>query len=162
MTVTTHELVLESLDAMGDVDSLCVFVAEDERPLQGLAGYIDWRLCGALSRVLKGHFFTGVAEDHLLFPVGGRLPMTRLFAVGVGRSRTLHAETLSQVLSSAGKMLSRARIDAVALEIPGAGAVPDDVRALAFTQHFLPAFGGRVALLGEKAMRQSGTSALKG
>ncbi|MDH3842567.1 MAG: hypothetical protein OES69_01410, partial [Myxococcales bacterium] len=27
---------------------------EDERPLRGAAGLIDWRLCGALSRRLAG------------------------------------------------------------------------------------------------------------
>ena len=34
MSVTTHELGFESLDALSGVDSLCLFVSEDERPLK--------------------------------------------------------------------------------------------------------------------------------
>ena len=64
MNVTTHEIGFESLDGLTGVDSLCVFVSEDERPLEGVAGYLDWRLCGQLSRVLIQKFFTG---EHAAF-----------------------------------------------------------------------------------------------
>lgn len=164
MTLTTHDLNLEALDALKGVDTLCLFVAEDERPLQGLSGYIDWRLCGGLSRVLQAKFFTGAADDQLLFPVAGRLPMTRLFAVGLGRSRNdLDAQGLAQALATAAKMLSRAKISGVAIEVPGIANLTDEARAAAFTGAFLPAFEGeRVAVLGEKGLRQSLSGAAKG
>ena len=157
MTLTTHELNLEALDAMTGVDTLCLFVAEDERPLQGLSGFIDWRLCGGLSRVLQAKFFTGAADDQLLFPVAGRLPMTRLFAVGLGKSsKHLDSAALASALTAAGKMLSRAKIAAVAIEVPGTGSISDEARAAAFTGQFMPAFeGDRVAVLADRGLRQS-------
>ena len=84
MNLTTHEIGFPSLDALPGVDSLCVFVGQDERPLRGTAGYVDWRLCGALSRVLLQGFFIGAQGDCLLIPSEGRIAMSRIFALGTG------------------------------------------------------------------------------
>lgn len=155
MTVSTHDIALESLDALTDVDALCLFVGEDERPLRGVAGFVDWRLCGRLSRVLIDRFFTGAEEDRLLFASEGRLPMSRIFALGVGRLGGLGPDGLGRVLASAAKVLSKAGVKSVAFEIPGAGAVDEVVRAGALSRHFLPAFpGGRVAIFAELPLRQ--------
>ncbi len=63
MSLTTHELGFEVLDGIDGVDSLCLFVSEDERPLKGAAGYVDWRMCGALSQIVSNAFFTGARKD---------------------------------------------------------------------------------------------------
>lgn len=75
------ELSLATLDAL-DVDSLAVFVGP-ERPLQGLAGYVDWRLCGALSHALRDGFYGGGAREALLLPSGGRVGAARVFFFGL-------------------------------------------------------------------------------
>ena len=155
MTLTTHEVGLEALDALSGVDSLCLFIAEDERPLQGLAGYVDWRLCGGLSRLLVQKFFVGAQEDTLLMPTDGRLPMGRLFVVGVGKAATFTPASLGSALSSAARMLSRARVEAVALELPGQPTLDEAARAEGLTSRFLPEFkGARVAVLAERGLRQ--------
>ncbi len=154
MNVTAHDITLASLDAMEDVDSLCLFLSEDERPLKGLAGFVDWRLCGSLSRVLKNHFFVGAPEDTLLFPTEGRFPMPRIFAIGIGKSHGMTEAALGTILSGAAKVLSRAKVDGVALEIPGASSLSEEVRAAVFSRAFVPVFtGGRVAVLAEKTLR---------
>ncbi|HEY1333477.1 MAG TPA: peptidase M17, partial [Myxococcaceae bacterium] len=56
--VTTVPLTLDALDPL-PVDTVCLFVSEDERPLGGAAGFVDWRLCGQLSRLLVDGFFKG-------------------------------------------------------------------------------------------------------
>ncbi|AKF86520.1 peptidase M17 [Myxococcus fulvus 124B02] len=150
---TTHDIGMEGLDSLSGVDALCLFVAEDDRPLPATAGYVDWRLCGVLSRVLKGGFFSGVKDDWLLLPADGKLEVPRIFVVGLGARKALDAEGLHEALAEAGKVLSRAKVASVALEIPGGGSLDDAARAEAFQKGFLPAFkGGRVALLTDKAL----------
>ena len=150
--MTAHDIGLEGLDALAGVDALLLFVGEDERPLQGSAGYVDWRLCGQLSRLLVAGFFTGEAGDSLLLPADGRLPPARIFAVGLGHRDTLDAARLSSVLREAARVLTKAGAQSVALEVPGAERVDDAARAAALQQAFLPAFAGkRVALLADKA-----------
>ncbi len=154
MSLTTHDNDLEGLDAIEGVDALCLFISEDVRPLQDISGFVDWRLAGGLSRVLLKQFFTGAPDENLLFPSEGRLPMSRIFAVGLGRAKTLDAKALGEAMAGAARMLSRAKVNAVALEVPGAAALSAEQRAEAFTEHFLPAFeGSRVAVLAERALR---------
>ncbi len=122
MSVTTYDIGFEGLDALAGVDALCLFVAEDDRPLPGTAGYVDWRLCGALSRVLKKGFFTGVKDDWLLLPSDGRLPFPRVFAVGLGRREGPgRGQALGQALASAAQVLTKAKVESVALELPSGG-----------------------------------------
>jgi hypothetical protein len=153
VSVTAHDIGFEGLDALAGVDALCLFVAEDDRPLPGTAGYVDWRLCGSLSRVLKKGFFTGVKDDWLLLPSEGRLPFPRVFAVGLGRRESLDREALGQVLASAAKVLAKAKVESVALEIPGGVKLDEAAQASALQQHFLPGFKGKqVAVLADKAL----------
>jgi leucyl aminopeptidase len=153
VSVTTYEIGLESLDALTGVDALCLFVAEDDRPLPGTAGYVDWRLCGALSRVLKQGFFTGVKDDWLLLPTDGRLPIPRIFAVGLGVRKELDAGALGRALANAAQVLGKAKVEAVALELPGGGRFDEAAQAAALQQHFLPAFTGKqVAVLADKSL----------
>jgi leucyl aminopeptidase len=150
--VSAHELGFEALDALGGMDSLCVFVGEDERPLRGTAGYLDWRMCGAVSRVLVSGFFTGAAGDTLLLP-GGRISIPRVFAIGLGKAKALDEPAMEAALASAASVLDRAKVEAVALELPGAGVVAEAARVGALKRVFLPTFAGkRVALLGEKSL----------
>lgn len=149
MNVTAHDIGFEALDGLEGIDALCLFVGEDERPLRGTAGYVDWRLCGALSRVLQEGFFTGAQNDSLLLPTSGRFPIWRIFVIGIGRSRSLTADALSHALGKAAETLSRARVESVALEVPGDGVLDDGLRARALTARFLPSFShSRVAVLG--------------
>ncbi|WP_224370802.1 M17 family peptidase N-terminal domain-containing protein [Hyalangium versicolor] len=153
MSVTTYEVGLDGLDALTGVDALCLFVAEDDRPLPGTAGYVDWRLCGALSRVLKQGFFTGVKSDWLLLPSDGRLPVPRIFAVGLGARKNLDAGALGAALANAAQVLEKAKVESVALELPGNGKVDEAAQSQALQQHFLPGFKGkRVTILADKGL----------
>ena len=81
LRIETADLSLAALDAL-DVDSLAVFVGP-ERPLQGLAGWVDWRLCGALSRALRDWFYDGGEREALLLPSAGRVGAARVFFFGL-------------------------------------------------------------------------------
>jgi hypothetical protein len=147
---TVHEIGLEAIDALSGVDTVCLFIPEDERPLTGLAGYVDWRLSGMLSRVLMGDFFRGAALDTVLMPTDSRIPAIRLFAVGLGALKGLDGSRLGDALKTAAEMLNKAKVTAVALEPPAQG-FPDEARAHAFKNAFLPAFqGDRLAVFADK------------
>lgn len=81
LRIEAGDLSLTALDAL-DVDSLAVFVGA-ERPLQGLAGWADWRLCGALSRALRDGFYGGGEREALLLPSAGRIGAARVFFFGL-------------------------------------------------------------------------------
>ncbi|ABC82507.1 peptidase M17 [Anaeromyxobacter dehalogenans] len=81
LKIEVAELGLQAIDAL-DVDALCVFVGP-ERPLQGLAGFVDWRMCGAVSRVIRGGLFEAAPEEALLVPSGGRIRPARVFCFGL-------------------------------------------------------------------------------
>ncbi|QRK05324.1 peptidase M17 [Archangium violaceum] len=153
MNVAAYDVGLEGLDSLEGVDALCLFVGEDDRPLPGSAGYVDWRLCGSLSRVLQSGFFVGAREDSLLLPTDGRFPVPRIFIIGLGQRRELDASSLGEALANAGRVLAKAKVEAVALEIPGVGSLDEATRASALTDRFLPAFKGKkVAVLADKEL----------
>lgn len=151
MNVSAHDIGLAGLDALQELDALCLFVGEDDRPLPGSAGYVDWRLCGALSRVLQSGFFVGARDDSLLMPSDGRFPVPRIFVIGLGPRRALEASSLGEALAHAGRVLSRAGVNSVALELPLGASLDEATRASLFSERFLPAFkGGKVAVLADK------------
>ena len=106
--LTTHPVGLDTLDALEGLEALCVFIAENERPLVGAAGYVDWRMCGRLSRLLQENFFTGVAGDSLLVATGGAIGIPRVFALGMGRTGPLPRERVDGLLASAAEVLRKA------------------------------------------------------
>jgi hypothetical protein len=74
------DLGLPALDAL-DVDALAVLVGP-ERPLQGLAGFADWRLCGLISRAIRDESYQPETGEALLRPSGGRIAVPRIFCFG--------------------------------------------------------------------------------
>ena len=154
--LSTVPLALDALDPL-PVDTVCLFVTEDERPLSGAAGYVDWRLCGQLSRLLVDGFFKGARGESLLLPSNGRIGPSRVVVLGLGPGgEALHEGVLRSALSQAADVLNRARVDSVALELPGRGAMPSPERTSAFDEAFVPAFrGARVTLLADGPVRTS-------
>lgn len=151
MNVSAHEIGLEGLDGLQGVDALCLFVGEDDRPLPATAGFVDWRLCGVLSRILQSGFFVGAREDSLLLPTDGRFTVPRVFVIGLGQRKGLDASSLGEVLAYAARVMAKAKVEGVALEIPGADQLDAAARASALSEKFLPAFKGRqVSVLADK------------
>lgn len=151
MNVTTHEPGFDSLDSLADLEALCVFVGEDERPLRGIAGFLDWRMCGGLSRVLVSEFFKGAAGDCLLLPSNGRIAIPRIFVCGLGPT-TAAKEGFGSLMTGAADRLTKAKIRSVALELPALPGVDETERARVVRERFLPKFKGeRVAVMTDRA-----------
>lgn len=110
------DLSLAVLDAL-DVEALAVLVGP-ERPLQGLAGLVDWRLCGALTRALRGGLYGGAPGEALLLPTTGRLPAARVVALGLPAAP--FPEALEAAARHACDVLRRAGAASFAAALPAA------------------------------------------
>ncbi len=101
---------LAAIDALTDVELMLLFVAEDERPLQGLPGLADWRSCGALSRHLRAEHYRGAPGEKLLYL--GKRPgaMGRLLCFGIGGREGRNAERSRQLLEGAAQALADAKV----------------------------------------------------
>jgi hypothetical protein len=108
------DLSLAVLDAL-DVEALAVLVGP-ERPLQGLAGLVDWRLCGALTRALRGGLYGAAPGEALLLPTGGRLPAARVVALGL--PAPVRAAAFAAIARSACEVLRRAGSGSFAVALP--------------------------------------------
>ncbi|HWV37592.1 MAG TPA: M17 family peptidase N-terminal domain-containing protein [Vulgatibacter sp.] len=76
-------LDLEGLDAL-DGEDLVAFAGLEDRPLRGLAGLVDWRACGKLTRLVKDGVFAGEAGEALIALPAGSVRIRRLFVMGKG------------------------------------------------------------------------------
>jgi len=147
------ELSLAVLDAL-DVDALAVLVGP-ERPLQGLAGLVDWRLCGALTRALRGGLYGGAPGEALLLPTSGRLPAGRVVALGLPAAPS--PEALEAAARHACDVLRRAGATSFAASLP-AGDAGQAARAWLAAGEAAPQ--ARQVLLGDaRALHQALTAA---
>lgn len=132
------EASLETLDTL-DVDTLAIGLTTDGRPLLGAAGYVDWRLCGHLSRLLLRGVVTGERGEKVLFPTVGRLPFARLLLFGWGPEAGLltgaaeHLRWMSEVIL---------QVDAQRVAV----ALPEPARPLLslVDEHLKKKLGGRL------------------
>jgi hypothetical protein len=127
MELSYYPLTMEALD-QADAEALCLFVSEDERPLTGLAGLVDWRLSGRLSRMIRAGLVIGAAGEALLTPPGMRLAFKKLFVFGLGSART--DEELAARLADALRRLAQAGVKDAALQLPARLAPERGVQTL--------------------------------
>src|SRR5262249_23592863 len=100
-------------------DTILVPVPEDERPLRGGAGLVDWRLCGRISEQLRSGYVSGQLGEAALLPGARPLSPARLLLVGVGSApaRGGSRPILRAMRSAAGKLLMM-RSPAALLALP--------------------------------------------
>ncbi len=115
LKIEVAELGLQAIDGL-DVDAVAVFVGP-ERPLQGFAGFADWRLCGALSRAIRAGIFDAGPDEALLLPSGGRIAAPRVFCFGLP-AVPLSPEAFLCAARGACEALARAGSDAFATSMP--------------------------------------------
>lgn len=146
MTLTPCEFTFEELDALPPKDALCLFVPSDVRPLRGVFGWMDWRMCGALSSLLLSGFFEGTWGEQMLVPTAHRTVFSRLFLMGAGPQQTSSHEGWQALFERAAIALSRAHMSSVALELPPNAWWPTGSRE-SFSAAFLSKFSGTHVLM---------------
>jgi len=99
-----------------ETDALVVGFHEDVRPLKGIAGQLDWLLCGALSSLVIENKLSGALGDVALLTARGKVPAQKIFMVGLGRRADYSLAVLRQsarnsAVSILGAGVSRAAIE---------------------------------------------------
>ena len=133
MDLSFFPLTLDAIDQAA-AESLCLFIASDERPLTGLAGLCDWRLSGKLSQLLRKGLLSGDAGEAVLTPAGVRLGFQKLFLFGVGPSDQSD-ESLVQHLAEALRKLGNAGVREAAMQLPARLSPEVGVRTLVDELH---------------------------
>jgi hypothetical protein len=144
--IETADLGLPAIDIL-DVDALAVFVGP-ERPLQGLAGFADWRLCGLISRAIRDGSYGPDTGEALLLPSGGRIAVPRIFCFGLPQPARSAAEFDAQARRLCSAMY-RAGSATWAGTFP---ALANDIEVPAgrlFLEALLPAAPRKLVLLGD-------------
>ncbi len=109
---------LHALDLIR-AEALVICLFQDERPPRGLAGLLDWRLCGRLSDLLIAQHVTGVAGEAVLFPSYGRLPFGRVCSFGLGEAADFTPARVREVSGQLSTSLHKLRVASFVMALPG-------------------------------------------
>ena len=117
-------------------DALVLPVWSDVRPLRGVAGLLDWRLCGRLSQMILEGRVSGAAREKLLL-VTSRIPWRRVLAVGVGVSTAFDEDAFRSTIDCSLQALRGIGASSVAMALPGRDI--DLIRPDRAARHFMEA-----------------------
>ncbi len=109
---------LRKLDLSG-TEVLVGALASDERPPQGIAGLLDFRLAGRISRLLAAGFAGGSVGEVLLVPGRPKLPFDKLLFFGIGRRSDFCEPVFRAVLDKVLTTLEGLRARTAVVELPG-------------------------------------------
>ncbi len=101
-------------------DTVVVPIPSDERPLRREAGWVDWRVCGAISRQLVNGYVGGVKDEIVLLPAPKPIAAERLLLVGLGPSKRLQARGLQRAIRLACEKILSLRGGLALLALPAA------------------------------------------
>ena len=115
-----HRSLLDGIgsDEPGTIDLAVLPYFEDERPLQGLAGLVDWRTSGRLSSLIREGFCTGRAGEAVLMPGRRTLPMRRLVLLGLGPSSSFDRSTAEATGERLVALVQELRADEAIVAMP--------------------------------------------
>ncbi len=99
---------------------------QDERPMRGFAGLLDWRLAGRLSALLTSGFVRGEAGEVLLVPGKPHLPFEKVLLVGLGLRAEFDEDAFRRGTTRMASTLEGLRVRRAVVELPGRGAFAID------------------------------------
>lgn len=100
-------------------DIAIVWAFESDRPLRGDAGRLDWRTCGALSRLLQRDVWHGAAAEAALLPSFGRARAARLVLLGLGSPQGFGTVDVKAATRDAVVRAGKLGAASIALSLPG-------------------------------------------
>lgn len=118
------KVISGTLDGLDDWtgDAIGLFVFSDVKPLAGVAGFVDWRACGALSRTLEAKNFGGQRGESMLLPTRMRAAFRRLFVFGLGSTSDIDAGVMRNECRKAVRAMRDAGVTEVAIAAPASRA----------------------------------------
>lgn len=110
---------LRQLDVVKS-DAMCLCLYEEDWPLRGTPGLVDWRVCGHLSRQRESGWITCKPGEVVLIPLSPRLPCDKLLLIGMGSMEDgLTSARVAGGLHRMFETLEKLKISAAVLHLPG-------------------------------------------
>src|SRR5271165_3978270 len=104
---------LRRLDC-ASTEVLVTAILADERPPHGVAGLVDWRLRGRLSRLMQRGFVTGQLGEVVLLAGRPQLAFDKLLVFGVGErsafGERVYRAVLTKILATLEGMRARTAV----------------------------------------------------
>jgi len=148
------KVILQDIKKL-ETDALIVGFYEDVRPLKGLAGELDWLLCGSLSNLILSDKLRGSLGDVALLTSRGKIPAQKIFMVGLGAAGSLSPVSLRRAARTAASSALSAGVVNAALEyFPVSNGEPKDVTVHALRDGLMDGAGAgslHVSLLATNA-----------
>ena len=136
------KVVLQDIKKL-ETSALIVGFYNDVRPLKGLAGELDWLLCGALSSLIIKRKLNGASGDMALLTSQGKIPASKIFMLGLGSRQALSSETLRKAAQTAATAALGAGVTSAALELFSSSRIPLETTVTALRQGLADGMGGR-------------------
>ncbi len=109
---------LRHIDTVGsEVLACCLF--EDERPMLGVAGLVDWRMAARLSRRALAGDLVGSRGEVTLIPGKPKIPYEKLLLFGLGPKQGFDEEAFLEVIHRMLDTLSGLKVRMAVVERPG-------------------------------------------
>lgn len=109
---------LRQIDTVGS-EILACGLFEDERPIRGLAGLVDWRMAARLSRRIEAGDLMGDRGEVTLMPGKPRMPFEKLLLFGLGSKQRFDEEVFLEVVHRMLDTLCGLRVRMAVVERPG-------------------------------------------
>src|SRR5437588_5426815 len=94
---------------------------KDERPMRGLAGLLDWRLAGKISKLARQNFLQGELGEVLFVPGRPRLPFDKIIVLGLGVKSEFTDDAFRTAVTKLIRTLEGLHVRRAVVELPGRG-----------------------------------------
>lgn len=101
-----------------ECDVLVTGFFQDERPLKGASGWMDWRLNGMLSRFLIEKRLTGDWQEKILIPSQGRVMPRMILLLGLGKVKEYSYLRLRELSPYLLEILKKLNTSSICLSLP--------------------------------------------
>jgi len=98
---------------------IAVPIAIGDRPPQGSAGLLDYRLGGRISEVIASGAITGSLGEKLFLSGRPRLPYDKIFLYGVGDNSSFNPQTFARIVELLLNTMSELGAKRAVVELPG-------------------------------------------
>lgn len=109
-----------------ETGALIVGFFEDVRPLKGLAGELDWLLCGSLSSLILSKRLRGALGDVALLTSQEKLPTQKIFMIGLGPKASFTSSAAHSAADAAAACVLGAGVTKAAMEYFQPSDAPSD------------------------------------